>query len=164
MANVKSLLKALVSSSAADAADILGTLDESTLKAARNTFNEAYSLAKAVHTANAELAAKVAEERKAELETMIAGIQATCTGLDLEIVTSLAQDAMNKKYGVEDEEVTKSKKWEQKRVDVVVDGTVYNIPVNGNCTNVVRDAIQAAKENGVSREDWIAANLAPAAE
>lgn len=164
MANVKSLVKALVSGSVADAVLILGSLNMEELKASRNTFNAAYSEAKKAIEAAVEAAEKLKAERAAELQSTIEKIQANIEGLDLELVTQLATEQMNKKYGITEEAAPKAKKWEQARVDVVVDGTVYNIPVNGNTTPVVREKIQAAIAAGSTREAWIAANLAPKAD
>lgn len=158
MANVKSLVKALVSGSVSDAVSILGSLNMEELKASRNTFNAAYSEAKKAIEAAVEAAEKLKAERAAELQSTIEKIQANIEGLDLELVTQLATEQMNKKYGITEEAAPKAKKWEQARVDVMVNGTVYNIPVNGNTTPVVREAIQAAQAAGQTREQWIEAN------
>ncbi len=158
MANVKSLVKALVAGSVVDAVSVLSSLSMEELKASRNTFNAAYSEAKKAIEAAAAAAEQLKADREAELQKTIADIQANIEGLDLDIVTKLAIEQMNKKYGITEEAAPKAKKWEQARVDVMVNGTVYNIPVNGNTTPVVREAIQAAIAAGQTREQWIEAN------
>lgn len=158
MANVKSLVKALVAGSVSDAVSVLSTLNMEELKVSRNTFNAAYSEAKKLIEAAVLAADTLKAEREAELQTTIAKIQANIEGLDLEVVTKLATEQMNKKYGIVEDTAPKSKKWEQARVDVSVNGVVYNIPVNGNTTPVVREAIQAAIAAGQTREQWIEAN------
>lgn len=154
MANVKSFFKALVSSDVSIAAELLADLDNDTMKAVRNNFNMAYSAAKELQAKKvAELEAAKAE-REAELQATIESIQAAVSGLDIEIVTDMAHKALAAKYG-EVKEV-KEKKWIQERVNVVLDnGEEYLIPVRGNCIAVVLDAI---KESGMTREEWIEAH------
>lgn len=151
MANIKSFLKALVSSDVSIAAELLADLDNDTMKAVRNNFNMAYSAAKELQAKKvAELEAAKAE-REAELQATIESIQAAVSGLDIEIVTDMAHKALAAKYG--EVKAVKEKKWIQDRVNVVLDnGEEYLIPVRGNCISVVLDAI---KESGLTREEWI---------
>lgn len=151
MANIKSFLKALVSSDVSIAAELLADLDNDTMKAVRNNFNMAYSAAKELQAKKvAELEAEKAE-REAELQATIESIQAAVSGLDIEIVTDMAHKALAAKYG--EVKAVKEKKWIQDRVNVVLDnGEEYLIPVRGNCIAVVLDAI---KESGLTREEWI---------
>ena len=154
MANIKSFLKALVSSDVSIAAELLADLDNDTMKAVRNNFNMAYSAAKELQAKKvAELEAAKAE-REAELQATIESIQAAVSGLDLEIVTDMAHKALAAKYG--EVKAVKEKKWIQDRVNVVLDnGEEYLIPVRGNCIAVVLDAINSS---GLTREEWIEAH------
>lgn len=154
MANIKSFLKALVSSDVSIAAELLADLDNDTMKAVRNNFNMAYSAAKELQAKKvAELEAEKAE-REAELQATIESIQAAVSGLDIEIVTDMAHKALAAKYG--EVKAVKEKKWIQERVAVVLDnGEEYLIPVRGNCIAVVLDAINSS---GMTREEWIEAH------
>lgn len=155
MANVKSLIKSLVAGDVATSALILGELDYDTMKAVRNTFNAAYSDAKVTQEQKAAAATAEKERRAAELQKTIEDIQAVVSGLDLEVVTEMAQKALATKYG-EDKPETKAKKWTQDRVTVVLDnGDEYSIPARGNCNAVVLEAINAS---GLTREEWVKAH------
>lgn len=152
MANTKSLLKALISNDTAIAAELLADLDSDTMKAVRNNFNIAYSTAKELQANKAAEIEAAKAAREAELQATIESIQAAVVGLDLEVVTEMAQKALAVKYG-EDKPEVKAKKWIQERVAVVLDnGEEYLIPVRGNCISVVLDAI---KESGLTREECI---------
>ncbi|VVZ32534.1 Uncharacterised protein [Escherichia coli] len=155
MANVKSFIKALVANETNVAAEILAELDNDTMKAVRNNFNIAYSTAKELQANKAAEIEAAKAAREAELQATIESIQAAVVGLDLEVVTEMAQKALAVKYG-EDKPESKPKKWIQERVAVVLDnGEEYLIPVRGNCIAVVLDAI---KESGLTREEWIEAH------
>lgn len=155
MANVKSFIKALVANETNVAAEILAELDNDTMKAVRNNFNIAYSTAKELQANKAAEIEAAKAAREAELQKTIEDINAAVAGLDLEVVTEMARKALAAKYG-EDKPEVKAKKWIQERVTVVLDnGEEYLIPVRGNCIAVVLDAI---KESGLTREEWIEAH------
>ena len=155
MANVKSFLKALISNDTVIAAELLADLDNDTMKAVRNNFNIAYSTAKELQANKAAEIEAAKAAREAELQATIESIQAAVVGLDLEVVTEMAQKALAVKYG-EDKPEVKAKKWIQERVAVVLDnGEEYLIPVRGNCIAVVLDAINSS---GMTREEWIEAH------
>ena len=125
------------------------------MRAVRNNFNIAYSTAKELQANKAAEIEAAKAAREAELQATIESIQAVVNGLDLEVVTEMAQKALAVKYG-EDKPEVKAKKWIQERVEVVLDnGEEYLIPVRGNCIAVVLDAINAS---GMTREEWIDAH------